>query len=110
MGTELVLCSQCGRHIRNSEETCPFCSSPRVAMHTGMLAAAVTAVMMGGCGPGPVAVYGPPPQSANPPTSEQQRPSPSDQDNQGNADQDGDRPEYLEPPVAVYGPPPDSDP
>jgi hypothetical protein len=110
MGTRLVLCAQCGRHVRQAEDVCPFCSTPRgVAAQggAGVLAASVVALLMAGCGgpgPGPVAVYGPPPQNAetsppNEPAEEGEVPPPVEEGTQP--------PEEGPPPVAVYGPPPE---
>jgi hypothetical protein len=79
MGTRLVVCVHCDRHVRRSEHACPFCGKALPAQpKTGaaVVAASIVAVAMLGCGgaqpdPKPAPAYGPPPtEDPAPPADE----------------------------------------
>jgi hypothetical protein len=61
----LVVCAACARHVRSSEEACPFCAEPVAPRSGAIVAAALVAVGAAAfvaCGrESPRALYGAPP-------------------------------------------------
>lgn len=100
----LVPCPNCQRHVRSTEQTCPFCKA-KSRSAAGFLGAALGAVLATGCPSGPqpqrpAAEYGAPPP---PPTVAPSQPSASP--SASPADLQPLTPDDMRP-AAEYGAPP----